>query len=300
MRTLVTGGTGFIGRHLLPHLKRPVVLSRYGSKRQSLLDSFDVSIYDWDSDGGPPPDQAFDDVDVVINLAGESLTSGRWTRAKKRRIYASRVTGTSNLVRTLVGLARRPRLLISASAIGYYGDRGEEIVDESAPPGRDFLADLCVAWESAALAAADAGIRVVLPRIGPVLGPGGGALASMLTPFKLGMGGRLGSGRQWMAWIYLEDLVRLILFLRDQNVIHGPVNATSPNPCRNAEFTVALGRAIRRPTLFSVPAPVLRLALGEVADVLLASQRVRPGIADDAGFQFQCPRLEDALRASLT
>lgn len=299
MRTLVTGGTGFIGRRLLPHLKRPVVLSRFGSKRQGALASLDLTTYDWESRSGPPPDQAFDNVDVVIHLAGENISSGRWTRAKKRRIYASRVTGTSNLVSTLTRLTRPPRLLISASAVGYYGPHGDEVLSESSPRGRDFLADLCVAWESAALAAADVGIRVVLLRAAPVLGPGGGVLAGLLLPFKFGMGGRLGNGRQWMPWIALDDLVRLVLFLRDHETIHGPVNATSPNPCTNAEFTAALGEVLHRPTMLTVPASVLRLALGPIADVLLASQRVIPRIATEAGFQFQYPRVKAALAAAL-
>ncbi|MFW6170400.1 MAG: TIGR01777 family oxidoreductase, partial [Planctomycetota bacterium] len=295
MRTLVTGGTGFIGRRLLPHLKRPVVLSRFGSRRQGALASLDLTAYDWDSTSGPPPEQAFDNVDVVIHLAGENIGSGRWTRAKRRKIYASRVTGTSHLVSTLTRLTRAPRLLIAASAIGYYGDHGDEVLNESSPRGHDFLADLCVAWESAALAAADAGIRVVLLRTAPVLGPGGGVLAKMLLPFKFGVGGRLGNGRQWMPWIALDDWVRLVLFLCDRETIHGPVNATSPNPCTNAEFTAALGEVLHRPTWFTVPAPVLRLAVGPLANVLLASQRVIPEIAIDTGFQFQYPYVKAAL-----
>lgn len=299
MRTLVTGATGFIGRHLLPHLKRPVILSRHGSKGRAPLNRFDLTAYDWAPESGPPPAQAFDNVDVVIHLAGESVAVGRWTGAKKKRIFDSRVTGTSNLVNALIALPKPPRLLISASAVGYYGSRGDELLNESSPPSRDFLADLCVAWEAAAMAATQANIRVVLPRVGMVLGPGGGALGAMLTPFKFGLGGRLGSGQQWMSWVHLDDLVQLILFLRDHETIQGPVNATSPNPARNLEFTAALGNALHRPTLMPVPAPLLRMAFGQFADILLASQRVVPEIVSRAGFEFQYPHLDAALAAAL-
>jgi uncharacterized protein (TIGR01777 family) len=295
MRTLITGATGFIGRHLLPHFKRPVVLSRHGSKNRKVLNAYDLTAYDWSPGKAPPPGQAFDNVDVVIHLAGENVGTTRWTRAKRQRIYASRVTGTSNLVNTLVALPKPPRVLIAASAIGYYGSRGDEMLTESSEPGRDFLAELCVAWEAAALAAAEAGIRVVVLRIGLVLGPGGGALASMLGPFRLGLGGRLGTGQQWMSWIYVEDLVQLILFLLEHETIQGAVNATSPNPCRNADFTAALGKVVRRPTMFSVPTSMIRATLGQFADILLASQRVMPEVASRAGFEFRYAQLEPAL-----
>lgn len=299
MRTLVTGATGFVGRNLLPHLKRPVILSRHKSKNRKVLNPFDLTAYDWSPDSGPPPGQAFDNVDVVIHLAGENIASGRWTRSKKQRIRSSRVTGTSNLVRALVKLPKPPRLLISASAIGYYGSRGDEILTESASPGSDFLADVCVAWESAALEAAQAGIRVVLLRTGIVLGPGGGALETICKPFRLGLGGRLGSGTQWMSWIHLQDLVQMILYLREHETIRGAVNAVSPNPCTNEQFTAALGKALHRPTFFAVPAPALRLALGQFANTLLASQRVVPEILSRAGFAFRYAGLDAALAGTL-
>ncbi len=296
MRTLITGATGFIGRHLLPHLKRPVVLSRHGSKGRGALNPYDLTAYDWAPDSGPPPLQAFDNVDVVIHLAGESVATGRWTKAKKSRIYTSRVTGTSHLVKAILSLHRPPRLLISASAVGYYGSRGDELLRESSEPGRDFLADLCVAWESAARTAEHAGVRVVVPRIGMVLGPDGGAMAHMLGPFRLGLGGKLGNGAQWMPWIHLDDLVQLLLFLIEHEAIRGPVNATAPNPVTNAQFTAELGSRLHRPTWFSMPAPVLRLVLGEFADIVLASQRVVPEIASRAGFTFQYPDLPTAFQ----
>lgn len=299
MRTLLTGATGFIGAHLLPHLGHPVVLSRPGSQRREALDTGDATVYDWSPTSGAPPLQAFDEVDVVVHLAGESIANGRWTRAKKERIRDSRVLGTQHLVEAMSTLPRPPRLLISASAVGYYGSRGDDILDESSTPGGDFLAEVCVAWEAAASRASEAGIRVVLLRQGIVLGSGGGALASMLPPFRMGLGGTLGSGRQWISWISLDDLIQLILFICRHETIHGVVNATSPNPVTNAEFASALGQRIHRPTLIPVPTSILRLAVGELADALLASQRVVPSIASRAGFEFQHPDIRSALAAAI-
>jgi hypothetical protein len=294
MRTLVTGATGFIGRHLLPHLKRPVVLSRYGTRQQSALSALDVTTYDWLPHVGLPPAQAFDEVEVVIHLAGESV-AGRWTQAKKRRMFESRVTGTSHLVTTLSQLSHPPRILISASAVGYYGSRGDELLDETGSPGQGFLADLCTAWESAAAAATALGVRVVMLRTGIVLGRDGGALPRMLPPFRWGCGGKLGNGRQWMPWIHVGDLVRAILFLIEHTTLSGPVNASSPQPVTNAELTRSLGRALQRPTWCTVPAPLLRLALGEFAQVLLGSQRAMPYVLARAGFEYEFPELDRAL-----
>lgn len=296
MRTLVTGATGFVGRHLLPLLDRPVVLSRRAAPPRPALGARDTTTYAWVPDAGPPPAQAFDGVEVIIHLAGESVV-GRWTRAKKRRMRDSRVAGTRHLVQTLSQLARPPQVLISASAAGYYGSRGDELLDETAPPGTGFLADLCVEWESAALAAAALGIRVVLLRLGVVLGSDGGALPRMLPPFRLGLGGTLGNGRQWMPWIHVDDLVRVILFAAQQSTLSGPVNAVSPQPATNAEFTRCLGRAVQRPTWCTVPAQVLRLALGECAQVLLGSQRLVPAVLARVQFGFELPELDRALHA---
>ncbi len=297
MRALVTGATGFVGRRLLSHLKRPVILSRPGSKqRASVTAAHDVTTYDWQPLSDLPPTQAFDNVDVVIHLAGESIASGRWTQAKKERIYSSRVTGTSHLVTAMASLPRPPQLLISASAIGYYGSRGDELLRETSSPGDDFLAEVCVAWERAAQTAQEAGIRVVLPRIGLVVGAGGGPLATLLTPFRWGLGGKISQGGQWMSWIHLDDLAQLFLFLIEHETIHGPVNATAPHPVTNAEFTRTLGQALHRPTWLTIPKPALQLALGQFSEVLLASQRVIPEVASRAGFQFQYPALPAAMR----
>jgi uncharacterized protein len=221
--------------------------------------------------------------------------SGRWTRAKKRRMFESRVTGTRHLVTTLSQLACPPRVLISASAVGYYGSRGDELLDETSVPGQGFLAELCTAWESAATTATVLGVRVVLLRTGIALGRDGGALPRMLPPFRWGFGGKLGDGRQWMPWIHVDDLVRAILFLIENTTLAGPVNASSPQPVTNAEFTRSLGRALQRPTWCTLPAPVLHVALGEFAHVLLGSQRAMPYVLARAGFTYQFPELDRAL-----
>lgn len=296
MRALVTGATGFVGRRLLAHLDRPVVLSRNPQKAR---DALGVEAHAWDALAGPPPPQAFDGVDLVIHLAGDPVAEGRWTAAKKRQIRDSRVVGTQNLVAALDKLERKPATLISASAIGYYGSQGDKVLDESAPPSNDFLADVCRDWEAAAQQAAAMGIRVCHPRIGIVLGRGGGALQKMLLPFKLGLGGRLGSGRQWMSWIHLDDLVGLILFAAEMPALRGAFNAVAPHPVTNLEFTKTLGRLLRRPTLLPAPRFALRLALGEFADFLLASQRVVPRVMQEHGYPFRYTHLEDALSAIL-
>ena len=297
MRALVTGATGFVGRHLLAQLERPIVLSRDGARAERLLAEYAVRAFSWDAQNEPAPAQAFEDVEVVFHLAGEPVAQGRWTRAKKARLRDSRVTGTRNLVRTLAKLEHKPRTLISASAVGYYSDRGDETLDESASPGKDFLAEICVAWEEESQKAADAGIRVVNLRIGIVLGSGGGALAKMLTPFKFGLGSPLGHGRQWMSWIHLDDLIGMMLFAARCDQIRGPINATAPNPVTNRQFTKALGKALRRPTILpSVPGVVLRLGMGEFASVLIASQKAIPGAAQTAGYEFVHSQLDEALQ----
>lgn len=298
MQALVTGGTGFVGRQLLDLLDRPTVLSRDAGRAQRTLGSAAGRVIGWDPLAGPPPAEAFDGVDVVLHLAGESVAEGRWTAAQKGRIRDSRVIGTRNLVAGIARAESRPRVLVSASAVGYYGDRGEEELTESSSPGDDFLAEVCQAWEREALAAESHGLRVVLARTGIVLGKGG-ALAKMLTPFKLGAGGPLGSGKQWMPWIHVADLARLYLHAAETSAIRGPMNAVGPNPVRNSEFTKALGRAVHRPAFMPAPYLGLRLVFGEFAKVLFASQRVIPQVAVDSGFRFDYPRIDGALAAIL-
>jgi uncharacterized protein (TIGR01777 family) len=248
---------------------------------------------------GPPPPEAFDGVDAVLHLAGESVAEGRWTATQKNRIRDSRVLGTRHLVQGIAQAARKPAVLVSASAVGYYGDRGDEELTESARPADDFLARVCVDWEREAVAAEKAGVRVVTARTGIVLGAGGGALAKMLTPFKLGGGGPLGNGRQWMPWIHVADLARLYVHAAETSSIQGAMNAVAPHPVRNSEFTKALGRALHRPAFIPAPYFGLRLLFGEFAQVLFASQRVIPRVALDSGFVFQFPEIAAALREIL-
>ena len=301
MRALVTGATGFIGPHLLALLDRPVVLTRSAAGAHEALAGRDVEIHECDLNSSPPHPGVFDGVDVVFNLAGENVASGRWTKDRKRRIRESRVQGTRNLVDALGRLpeANRPKALISASAVGYYGSRGEETLTEDSGPGDDFLAEVCAAWEGETHRAAGYGMRTCMLRIGVVLGPRGGALAKMLTPFKLGLGGRLGSGRQWMPWIYVEDLARLFLHVAKQDATNGPVNAVAPGIVRNREFTKALARELHRPAFLPAPYFGLRLLFGEFAKVLFASQKVEPRVAQEAGFAFRYPRLPEALHAAI-
>jgi len=299
MKALVTGATGFVGPRLLRLLDRPVVVTRNPDRARAVVGHLAERILRWDPLEGPPPAEAFDGVEAVLHLAGESVAEGRWTAAQKNRIRDSRVVGTRHLVQGIAQAARKPAVLVSASAVGYYGDRGDEELTESARPADDFLAQVCVAWEQEALAAEKAGVRVVTARTGIVLGAGGGALAKMLTPFKLGGGGPLGNGRQWMPWIHVADLARLYVHAAETTGIRGPMNAVAPNPVRNLEFTKALGRALHRPALIPAPYFGLRLLFGEFAQVLFASQRVIPRVALDSGFVFQFPEIAAALREIL-
>ena len=297
MRALVTGATGFVGKRLLARLERPVVLSRDATQAAKKLERFGANVYAWDPEGGSPPTDAFEGVDTVIHLAGDPVADGRWTAAKKARIKDSRVAGTRNLVAGLRKLTTKPRVLVSASAVGLYGSREGEELTEASSPATDFLADVCSQWEREATAARELGIRVVPIRIGIVLGEKGGALGKMLTPFKLGLGSPLGSGQQYMPWVHIDDLVELILFAAREVSINAPLNGVAPHPVTNREFTKALGRVLGRPTFFPpVPGFLLKLLVGEFAEVLLASQRVVPRAALAAGFPFKFPELEPALR----
>jgi uncharacterized protein (TIGR01777 family) len=297
-RSLITGATGFLGRHLLRHLEEPVVLSRNAdsARRNLAVDA----VFQWDPAAGEPPAEALVGVRTVFHLAGESIAEGRWTTAKKNRIRDSRVIGTRNLVSALCRMDEKPEVLVSASAVGFYGDRGDDLLDESESPGDDFLSETCVAWERAAAPARQAGIRVVNPRIGIVLGPDGGAIPKLARLFRLGLGSPLGSGRQWMPWIHVDDLVNALLLAAARADLRGPVNAVAPNSATNREFTELLARALHRPTVLPpVPAFALRAALGGFADALLASQRVVPQQLLSAGFEFLYPELEQALRSSV-
>jgi uncharacterized protein (TIGR01777 family) len=284
MRIAVTGGTGFLGKPLVAALRSRGhdvrVLSRGGTGR----DFFEA--------GKPLPAGALDGAEAVVNLAGEPIAR-RWTAAAKKQLVDSRVEGTRAVVEAARGTG--VRVLISASATGYYGPRGDEPLDESASPGHDFLAGLCQAWEAAAEPARAAGLRVVHPRIGVVLHPEGGALAKMLPLFRLGVAGRLGSGRQAFSWIHRDDMVSLLVFCLETSAVSGPVNGTAPNPVTNAELTHALARAVHRPAVLPAPGFALKLALGEMSEMLLTGQRVLPQKALQAGFKFAFPMLDPAL-----
>jgi uncharacterized protein (TIGR01777 family) len=230
----------------------------------------------------------------VVHLLGEPVAQ-RWNPAVKRRLVDSRVLGTANLVAALAQIAKPPDVLVAASAIGYYGDTGENAVTEDSPPGSGFLAETCVRWEAESAAAERLGIRVVRLRIGIVLGRGGGALAEMLVPFRMGAGGHLASGQQWMSWIHLDDLLRLISASLANAAYRGPVNATSPNPVRNLEFTHALGHVLHRPAVLPIPKFALRLRFGEAAGEMVASSRVLPAVASRLGFSFRFPDVRSAL-----
>lgn len=294
---LLSGASGFIGSQLARSLAadghRVIPLSR--APRAGAVS--------WDAEAGTVDESALARAqpDVVVNLAGEPIAQ-RWTPTRSLRIYESRVNGTAALAAALAKLATKPRVLVSGSAVGYYGaHRGDELLDEDSSPGSDFLAETAHDWERATSPAADAGIRVALSRTGLVLGANGGMLDQMLLPFRLGVGGRMGSGQQWMSWIALADMVRALRLLIDTPSLEGPFNLVGPNPVRNVEFTRTLGRALHRPAVLPVPKTALELLFGRMADnTILASQRVVPKRLADAGFEFRHPQLDDALRVALT
>ncbi len=286
MRITLTGGTGFIGRELVRQLKARGDEVRLLSRGRPP--------YQWDPLSGPPPREALDGAEAVVHLAGETV-SQYWTSSAKKRIRDSRTKGTQNLVLGLSRMAAPPRVLVAASAVGFYGGRGDEILDESSLPGTGFLPEVCQEWEDASNSAARLGIRVVTKRTGVVLHPSGGALSKMLLPFKLGLGGAFGSGRQWMPWIHLADQIGIILYSIDNGALVGPVNAAAPNPVTNREFVWSLARALHRPAILPVPAFALRLVLGEMSEIVLASQRVLPRALLQSGYQFRFPDLDSAL-----
>lgn len=296
MKILVSGSHGLVGKALSKSLTTDghevVRLVRHEPIG-------DPEIW-WDPSEGRIDAGRLEGHDVVVHLAGESIASGRWTAEKKKSILESRVKGTLLLSESLARLSRPPSLFLSASAIGYYGNRGDELLTEQSAPGNDFLANVCIQWEGATAAAVEKGIRTVHTRFGIILDDDGGALAKMLTPFRMGIGGRVGSGKQWMSWIALEDVVNALKFLMGETTTRGPVNFVAPRPVTNAEFTKTLGRVLSRPTIFPVPEFGARLAFGEMADaLLLSSQRVEPGVLKSKGFEFRWAMLEQALRQIL-
>lgn len=296
MKMIVSGSSGLVGSALFPLLRD----QEHEVARLVRDPSASGKVVQWDPSLDNIDGQHLEGFDGVVHLAGESIASGRWTKAKKERIRDSRVKGTRLLSRALAKLERRPQVLVCASAIGYYGDRGDEILDEQSPPGDSFLADVCKEWEAAADPAREAGIRVVHLRLGIVLSSKGGALEKMLLPFKMGAGGIVGDGNQYWSWISLEDVVGAIQHALTNDTLSGPVNCVAPDPPTNREFTKTLGKVLNRPTVLPVPAFGAKLLLGEMAkELLLASTRVVPKKLQEAGYPFKFADLEAALRHAL-
>ncbi|WP_039357418.1 TIGR01777 family oxidoreductase [Candidatus Protochlamydia amoebophila] len=297
MKILVTGSSGLIGSALIPFLKLGQHQIAKLVRKKTGLKSGEIA---WDLEKGIINPELLEGVEAVIHLAGENIAS-IWTEKKKKQILESRVKGTKLLCQNLICLKSPPEVLISSSAIGYYGDHSDQILTEHSPKGQGFLADVCQQWEAATQSATEAGIRTVFLRTGIVLSTQGGALKSMLTPFKLGLGGELGSGKQYMSWISIDDLIGIIYYVIRQKELQGAINAVSPNPVTNREFTKILGNVLHRPTFFKIPTFVLKWIVGEMAEeVLLKSRRVIPEILEDKGFRFDHPNLKEALQSILT
>ncbi len=293
MNVIMSGARGLLGSEISPRLKKNGHQVRRLVRSEKDASASDVL---WD----PIKGEIHGDLkgfDAVIHLGGESIASGRWTDEKKKQIRDSRVKGTTFLSESLAKLDSPPKVLLCASAIGFYGDRGDELLDENSSPGRGFLADLCQEWEKSTEAARQAGIRVVNARIGVTLSPKGGALGKMLLPFQMGAGGDIGDGKQFMSWISIDDVAQAIVFCIENESMSGPVNLTAPSPVPNSKFTKALGAVLHRPTIVPMPAFAARLALGEMADeLLLSSAKVMPKKLQAAGFSFAYPEVEGALR----
>ena len=292
MKIALAGASGLVGTALIP------ALQAQGHEVTRLVrTAARAGEIEWHPNKDEVNAASLEGFDIIINLAGENIAGGRWTDEQKRKIRDSRVNGTHLLSEAIAKIERKPRAFVCASATGIYGDRGDEILDEQSESGGGFLAGVCREWEMACELAEKAGVRVVNLRFGPILAREGGMLSKLLTPFKMGMGGKVGSGRQYVSWVSLEDSVNAILLAINDESIRGPLNVVSPNPVTNEEFTKTLGHVLNRPTALAMPAFAARLAFGEMADeMLLVSQRVMPKRLNAAGFQFKYPGLESALR----
>lgn len=299
MRVGITGATGFIGRALIKALRARgdsvVAFSRSAAKHRALFgDGVEVLPLDELSPS------VMSRLDAVVNLAGEPVSAGRWSDARKDAILRSRVDVTGAVVRAMAGASPRPKALVNASAVGFYGPCGDDEIDERSPAGDDFLAHVCREWEAAAEAATELGVRVVRARIGVVLGDGGGALEQMLPAFKMFVGGPVGSGRQYLPWIHRDDVVSMLLFALDRDDLRGAMNATAPEPARFKDFAKELGAALSRPSWLPVPGLALKIAFGELSEVLLTGQRAVPRVALASGYAFKFPSLREALRDLLS
>ena len=295
MAILVTGGTGFIGKKLIPLLGNCLITSRHPNSAAAKFEGLPVDILEWDPTKQPLKLAPDTPIEGVINLMGESIADGRWDSAKKKRILDSRVNGTRELINSLKVLNQPPKFFISTSAIGYYGDCGDKVLTEEESPGKGFLSDVCVQWEKATQEAAQMGMRVAIIRVGIVLGHGGGALDGMLPIFKKGLGGRLGNGKQWISWIHIQDLIQMFQWATVTDTAQGPFNGTAPEPVTNATLTSELASALGMPAVLPVPRFAVRLKFGEFADSLFESQRVSSQKALDHGFQFKFRELPACL-----
>src|SRR5882672_5236445 len=292
MKVLIAGASGLVGSALIPALE-----AEGGEVTRLVRTSAGAGEIEWHPNNDQIDATHLEGFDAIINFAGENIAGGRWTDDVKRKIHDSRANGTHLLSEAIAGLKQPPKVFLCASATGIYGDRDDEILDEQSDSGGGFLAGVCREWEQATEPAAAAGVRTVNLRFGPILAREGGMLAKLLTPFKMGMGGKVGSGKQYISWIALDDAVKAIKLAIDDQTIHGPLNVVSPNPVTNEEFTKTLGHVLNRPTALAVPAFAARLAFGEMADeMLLTSQKVIPKRLSRAGFQFQYPALADAMK----
>ncbi len=297
-RVLVSGVSGPIGTALIPSLKSSGARISRLTRKGATHSAQDEQFIPWDPTQPIAPD-AVSGFDAVVHLAGESIV-GRWTEAKKKEIRNSRVNGTTNLARALAQAKDKPRVFICSSAIGYYGDRGNEILNEASASGTGFLSEVCVEWERAASAAAEAGIRTICMRTGVVLSPKGGALGKMLTPFRMGVGGRIGNGQQWMSWVDVQDVVGAIHHMLRTDLLLGPVNMVAPRPVTNAEFTGTLASVLSRPAIFPVPSFIVKVAFGEMGETaLLGSQHVEPSQLVASGYLFRFPNLRASLENTI-
>ncbi len=298
MKILVAGASGFIGNELLKKLTdykyEIVVLTRNLDKATFRLPVL-CKAYEWEPESGNLPLKSLEGIDAVINLTGENIASGRWSVNQKKSIENSRILSARNLVSAMKNLDKKPKVFLSASAIGFYGDNGDKEMNENSLPGSDFLSQICQKWETEIFKAEELGIRTVALRIGMVLGHDGGALQKMLPPFQIGLGGKLGSGKNWISWIHLEDLTEMIVHALTATNLNGPVNAISPYPETNEQFTKTMGKVLKLPTIFTVPTFALKFVLGELSSLLLASQRVSAKKILRSEFSFKFPHLEQAL-----